>query len=443
MDLLQGNIRSTYFKYLGAAFGSTLISSIYSIVDMAMVGQYQGPAGAAALAVVAPVWNIVYSLGLLTGIGGAILFSAARGESKRRKGDEYFTTAILGTGFFALAAWLVIAFFDTQMLRLFGAEETLLPLAKSYLLPVKFAVPCFLFSQTLAAFLRNDGRPGLATAAVLAGGIFNVIGDYVFIFPMDMGVFGAGLATAIGAVITVLVMLSHFFTKRCTLRLVRPRLFGSKTRRILTIGFSTFFIDVAMGVLTMLFNRQIVEYLGTDALAVYGVIVQISTFVQCCAYSVGQASQPIVSINFGAKLTSRIRAVLKYALATAAFFSLFWTILVWACPNGFIRIFMAPTDEILRIAPNIMRLYGFSFLLLPLNIFSMYYFQSLMKPAAAFAVSVSRGLLVSGALILLLPALCGANSIWFAMPITELLVAIAVIILIVKYTRSMPKEIAV
>ena len=112
MDLLTGKIRPIYFKYLSAAFGSAMITSVYSIVDMAMVGQYQGPDGTAALAVVAPIWNIIYSLGLLTGIGGSVLLSAARGAGRQKEGDEYFTAALAGTVFFAAVSWLAIAFFD-------------------------------------------------------------------------------------------------------------------------------------------------------------------------------------------------------------------------------------------------------------------------------------------------------------------------------------------
>lgn len=130
-------------------------------------------------------------------------------------------------------------------------------------------------------------------------------------------------------------------------------------------GFSTFFIDIAMGILTILFNRQIMAYLGTNALAVYGVIVNVSTLVQCCAYSIGQASQPI---------------------------------------------------------------------------FSTYYFQAVLKPRAAFVVSVSRGLVVSGIFIFLLPLLAGANSIWFSMPLTELLVAVYVVRMIIRYTKQLPTE---
>lgn len=440
MDFLTSKIKPMYFKYLTAAFGSALISSIYGVVDMAMVGQYQGPSGTAALAVVAPIWNIIYSLGLLMGIGGSVLFSTLRGKSaeNRKESNEYFTAALIGIGILAAITWAVVIFFDRPLLTLFGAEEALLPLAQSYLFPVKFAVPSFLLTQLMAAFLRNDGNPGLATKSVIFGGIFNVFGDWFFVFVLNLGIMGAGLATAMGSVFSLLMMLTHFRSSKNTLKLEKPTKLLSKLRSISVTGFSTFFIDVAMGILTMLFNRQILKYLGTDALSVYGIIINISTFVQCCAYSIGQASQPMISTNFGAKQWERINQLLKYALGTAAVFGLIWTALAELVPNLFIHIFMTPTDAILAIAPNIIRSYGISFLLLPFNIFSTYYFQALMKPTASFLVSVGRGAVISGILIYLLPAALGANAIWFAMPITELIVAIAVAIAMIRYTNQLP-----
>lgn len=221
MDFLNGKIKTIYFKYLSAAFGSALITSIYSIVDMAMVGQYHGPEGSAALAVVAPVWNIIYSLGLLMGIGGSVLFSTIRGKADAdiKKSNEYFTASVIGSVILAAVVWLIIILFDRQ-------------------LPIKFAIPFFLFNQMLAAYLRNDKNPALATGAVLAGGIFNIFGDYFFVFACDMGAFGAGLATAIGSSISFLAMLSHFFTKKNTLRLVKPEGLVRKLREITATGYT-------------------------------------------------------------------------------------------------------------------------------------------------------------------------------------------------------------
>lgn len=426
MDLLNGNIRPIYFKYLSAAFGSAIITSVYSLVDMAMVGQYQGPDGTAALAVVAPIWNIIYSLGLLMGIGGSVIFSTVRGQDakKSENENEYFTVSVIGSVILAFVSWAAILFFDRPILLFFGADESLISLAKSYLMPVKMVIPLFLFNQMLAAFLRNDDRPELATAGVLAGGLFNVAFDYIFVFTFDMGIFGAGLATAAGSGISFAVMLSHFWSKKNTLSLRKPAGIMEKLRKILITGFPTFFIDIAMGILTVLFNRQIMKYLGSNAFAVYGPVINVSTIVQCCAYSVGQAAQPIISINFGAKKWQRIKETLRYALYTVGVFGIFWTSLSLICPNLYIYIFMKPTKAILEIAPAIIRCYSISFILLPLNIFSTYYFQVLMKPRAAFYVSVFRGCIVSGILIMLLPIIAGADSIWFAMPVTELLVAI-------------------
>lgn len=403
MDLLNAKIKPLYFKYLSAAFGSAMISSIYGVVDMAMVGQYQGPEGTAAMAVISPIWNIIYSLGLLMGIGGSVLLSTLRGQSEEnlKKSNEYFTAAVIGVSLLAAITWIVVAFFDRELLLLFGAQESLMPLARQYVKPVKYFVPLFLFSQLLSAFLRNDGNPGLATKAVLTGGIFNVFGDYFFVFVLDQGIYGAGLATGIGCLLSVLVMLTHFFSKKCTLRFVKPSRLWHKLTKICVTGFSTFFIDVAMGILTVLFNRQILKYLGTNALSVYGIIINISTFVQCCAYSIGQASQPILSMNYGANQFDRIRETLKYAIGTATVFGLIWAALCVIVPNLFIYIFMQPTQEILAISPAIIRSYGLSFLLLPLNIFSTYYFQALLKPRTSFIVSVGRGAVISGILIYL------------------------------------------
>lgn len=442
MDHLTARIRPLYFKYLGAAFGSALISSIYGVVDMAMVGQYQGPDGTAALAVVAPVWNIIYSLGLLMGIGGSVLFGTIRGEAEgdTRRSNEYFTAAVIGTAILSAIAWIGVIFFDRELLLLFGANETLLPLAQEYLLPVKFLVPSFLFTQLMSAFLRNDGAPSLATKAVMFGGIFNVFGDYFFVFTMDWGIFGAGLATVMGSFFSLVIMCTHFFSRKNTLRFVKPTGLLRKLKSISVTGFSTFFIDVAMGILTILFNRQILRYLGEDALSIYGIIINISTFVQCCAYSIGQASQPILSVNYGAHRGDRIRELLRYAVATAVAFGIIWTGAALAVPNLFIRIFMTPTETILRMAPAIIRSYGISFLLLPLNIFSTYYFQAIMKPTTSFIVSVARGAIISGILIMLLPAIAPPSTIWFAMPITELLVAIFVVTMMLHYNKTLPAD---
>lgn len=423
MDLLKEKPKKLFYQYFLAAFGSAMITSIYGIVDMAMVGHYHGPIGSAAMAVVAPVWNIIYSLGLLAGIGASVLYANARGQ-RREDSNQYFTTSLIISAILSLFCWLGILFASEPLLMLFGADEATLPLAMRYLRFVKYTVPVFLFSQTLSAFLRNDGAPGLATLAVVCGGVFNIVGDWFFVFHVDMGIDGAGLATALCALVSDLIMLAHFFSPKNTLRLESPKRLAKKSGEILITGFSSFFIDLAMGILTTIFNRQIMRYFDTDALAVYSVLVNLSTLVQCCAYSIGQAAQPILSVNFGAGEKRRVRETLHWAVITAFAFGAVWTVLMLLMPNTFIRLYMTPTESVLAIAPHIMRAYGLSFLLLTFNVFATYYFQAVLKPGVSFIISVGRGLVISGVLLYALPVIAGANAIWFVMLITEMAVTI-------------------
>lgn len=422
MDLLNGKIKPIYFKLLAAAVGSAMVSSIFSMVDSMMVGRYHGPSGTAALAVFNPMWTIVYGLGILAGVGGSVLFANLRGMSKEKESNEYFTVSVIFGVVLSAVAMLIIAVFNVPMFHLFGADDELLYLARQYLKPVWYAIPCCVFSNLQSAYLRNDRNANLAMVAVIVGGVFNVFGDYFFVFTMDMGIYGAGLATSIGLFLSNLIMLTHYFRKKNTLRFVKiTELFG-KAGRISATGFSTAISDLSMGIITILFNQQIMKYLGTSALAVYGIITQVVAFAQCCAYGAGQAAQPIISQNLGAMQPGRIKECLRYGLYTCVAFGLFWTSLVVISPKMFVYLFMEPTDSVLKIAPAIIRTYGLSFLILPFNIFITYYFQAIMKPNISLMVSIARGAVVSGIMIMLLPLIAGANSLWFAMLVTEIIV---------------------
>lgn len=158
MDFLNGNIKPMYFKYLSAAFGSAMISSVYSIVDTAMVGQYHGPQGTAALAVVAPVWNIIYSLGLLVGIGGSVIFSTRRGSGKSDGSEhQYFTAAVIGAVLLSVLAWIGVLGFQRPVLTFFGADEALLALAQSYMRPIQYAFLLSRFSCSISCWRRFCG----------------------------------------------------------------------------------------------------------------------------------------------------------------------------------------------------------------------------------------------------------------------------------------------
>ena len=420
MDLLTDKIRPLYARYLIAATGSALVYSVFGIVDAAMIGNYHGPVGNAALAVFSPIWAVGYCLGLLSGVGGGVLFGNARGKGDEESAQATFSVTVLFGAALSALAVLIIGIFRMPLLRLFGGDDTLIPLCTDYLSPILFALPCCIFVNIWSSFLRNDGAPVLPAVAVIAGGCLNVLGDYLLIYRMDMGIRGAGIATAAGLYLSNLIMLLHFLRKKNSLRLVRPR--RGLLREIVRSGFPTAVNDLALGILAVLFNRQIMTWLGSEALAVYGIATLIATIVQCLAYGIGQAAQPILSENHGAAQFGRVRECLRCGIWTSFGLGAAAALLVFLLPEPLVRLFTAPTAELLAISPGILRVYGLSFLFLPFNIFATFYFQAILKERIALAGSVARGVLLSGALVLLLPAVFGPGSIFWAMPVSEMTV---------------------
>lgn len=435
MDLLNCKIKPIYLKYLAAASGSAVIGAFFGMIDAMVVGKYHGPVGNAALAVFSPFWSIIFCLGFLAGIGGSVLFANHRGKKDEQTAQEYFTLSIIYGILLSTLAMLFIGLFQDKLFRFFGADDELLPLAKLYMKPILYAIPCCIFSNILSAYLRNDNNPTLATIAAISGGLFNCVGDYVLVFVFDMGIFGAALSTAIGQFITILIMLTHFLRKKNTLRFVKPTNIFKKVGNISVAGFSTAIGDLALGIICIFFNRQIMTHLGANALAVYGVTTQVTSFAQGIAYGAGQAAQPIISQNHGAKQYNRIKECLKYGVITSLCMGVFWVGLMLIFPNAVMNFFMKPTPEVAEIAPAILRAYGLSYILLPFNVFTTYYFQSVMKPSLSVISSVARGIVVSGAMILLLPILFDANSIWYAMLLTEILVAAFGVCFIARSTK--------
>ena len=423
MDILKDKVKPIYFKYLLAASGSAMVVSVFGMIDAMMVGQYHGPTGTAALAVFSPLWSIIYCLGLLSGIGGSVLFANLRGRGAEEEAQQYFTLAVIYGVFLSAVAMIGIGLFQDQLLRFFGADDQLLGLAKLYLKPIIWAFPCCVFTSIFSAYLRNDNNPGLATKAVIIGGVFNCAADYICVFQLDLGILGAGIATSAAQYVAMFAMMAHFLSKKNTLRLVKPVSALKKLGNITLTGFSTAISDLALGIIGILFNRQVMKYLGADALAVYGIIIQVTVLAQCIAYGTGQAAQPIISQNYGAGQYGRIRECTRYGIYSAVGMGIFWMAVMLVFPNALMNFFMDATPSVAEIAPRILRIYGLSYLILPFNIFVTYYFQAMMKPNLALTASIARGVVVSGGAIMLLPVILGADSIWFAMLITELIMA--------------------
>lgn len=271
MDLLKTNINKLYFKYLFSAFGSAIICSIYSTVDMVCVGQSVGANGTAALSCVMPLWSIIISIGILFGIGGAVAMGVARGRGDKAHADMCFTVTLFAGIIVTALLTAALALWIEPLIGFFGADETILPFAVDYAKCIVAATPAFLMGQLLIAFIRNDGAPGLALLSVVLGGVVNIVLDIYFVFGLGLGMYGAGLATAIGQYVGIAILLTHFFSKKNKLRIKRPGRAPFKNLGIYSPSvFLPFIVDLSFGIIVILFNNQIMHYAGGNELAVYG-----------------------------------------------------------------------------------------------------------------------------------------------------------------------------
>lgn len=408
-----------FLSYLVPSISATLVTSIYILADTVIVGRGVGAVGIAALNLVLPVFSVYMGTGVLFGVGGSVLFSINRGRGDEKKAREYFTVALmLALAVGVLYIFLFRVFFD-PITYFLGRNEVTDVYVQDYGKYLMGFPPVFLMSAFLQAFVRNDGDPRRAMAGVMAGGVTNVVLDCVFVFPMGMGMGGAALATVIGSSLTVVILLTHFVSKKNTLRLVRPTGFFTKCREIVHYGFSNFLLEESSGIVIFLFNRQLLTYVGDLGVMAYSIVSNCALIVNSINNGISQATQPILAVNFGAGRRDRVSAAARYGATAAGVAGVLFTVIGLLFPRQLTYLFVEPTPELLAMAVKAVRIYFLSFLFLGLNVLFSTYFQSIMKPGFSMAICLMRGFVLTSVLVMALPLVFGVDGIWAVMVITE------------------------
>lgn len=437
MNFLNENVKGLYKRFLTASMCSALVMSIYSFVDTIAVGQSEGTLGAAAMAVITPLYGILVFLAILVGIGGSVLLGNAKGEGNVKAGNGYFTASLILMGGLTALWWLVFIFFHEEILTFFGADEGLMPKVMEYAQWIIWFFPVFIMPTFISSFIRNDGAPALAMAAVMIGGAVNIFLDWFLVFPLNMGMKGAAVATVTGTCLQVIVMCSHFFCGKCGLNLVKPEQIGCAFREILSIGFGASVLDLGTVILAVIMNNQIMRYGGTTELAVYGVIATVTSLFQALFCGVGQAIQPLVSANFGAGNADRIKNFWRMSLGTVLILGILFTAIGELLPVPLVRLFVDATPEVIIAAPAIVRRFFLLFIPLGITVLSTYYLQSVMREWMSMLVAVLRSVAVSGTLLVVLPQFWKIDGVWMAMPISEVIVAAIALCYIKKYNINL------
>lgn len=425
-------ISKLFFRYLVPSICGTMVTSIYVLADTIIIGKGIGADAMAALNIALPVYNLFFGTGLLFGVGGSVMMSICRGHGEHRKGNAYFSLAFLLNVLACIIYMIICNTFTEEIARFLGATDITLPYVMDYLPYITWSLPVFAFSSFLQTFIRNDGAPKLAMTAVVSGGVFNVIFDYILVYPCQMGMAGAAIATVCGSILTVLILLTHFIGKHNHLHFCFSEIRSAFGADIFKSGFASFLIDFSSGIVIFFFNRQLLLYQGDLGVSVYGIISNTAIVVTSLSNGICQAAQPIISTNYGAGLTDRIDHVRRIGLRTAVLICAVPTILGLAVPNLFTYIFLNPSPQVLALAPTAVRLYFTGFLITGVNMFLIGYFQSTVRSAYALTLCLMRGCVLSIVFVKILPLFFGLNGIWISVPLAELFTLLTGILLFKK-----------
>ena len=427
LNPLTGQPQKVFFSYLIPAVSASLVTSIYILADTILIGKGIGHTAVAALNIVLPLFNLLFATSSLFGIGGSVLMSTAFGRQDKKQGELYFTASCLLNITFIIFYFLTAFVYFEKIAYFMGATEQTISYVLDYGYYITLGIPFFMLSNQLQTFIRNDKSPRLAMTAVIAGGLTNILLDYIFVFPLHMEMKGAALASILGVILTCIILLYHFSSPTNNLRFNFSGLKPALACQIIKNGLSSFFIEISSGLVIFVFNLQLLKYIGEIGITIYGIVSNTTFVVSSLSNGIAQATQPIISLNFGAGKKDRIASVKRLGIISALTVGSLISFFGLAFPLTIIKLFINPTQEILGLAPLAIQIYFCSFLGMALNIFYTDYFQAVLKPHFALTVCLLRGLVCSISFVYLLPIFLGVNGIWLTMPLSEILTLITAI----------------
>lgn len=440
------NIMRTFFKYVSLNVLSMLGLSLYVLADTFFVANGVGPDGLVALNLSIPVFNLINGLGLLIGIGSATLFSITIGKGKFGSLNRIFTQAFVIAVISGVVLTVCGLIFNRPMAVALGAEGGhIIEMTSTYLKMLTVFACAFILNNLLVAFVRNDGNPRLAMIGMLAGCLFNIVFDYIFVFPMQLGIFGAALATGIAPILSMIILSSHFLRKKNHFKLERTKFNGVEVRKSIFTGIPSFIMEFSSGIIIFVFNNIILRIAGDLGVAAYGIVANLALVCIAIFTGVGQGIQPVLSHSYGAGRMDHVRHVYLGGTVLAGLLGLAFFLVGFFFPTEIASIFNNENNlELTALTVSGLRIYFFGFIFAGLNIVTTSFFAAIAKPRPSFIVSALRGFALIIPLVLLLPNFFGLNGVWMAGPATEILTLVAALILVLRFFQkhSAPKTLS-
>lgn len=410
-----------------------IFTSIYGVVDGLFVSNYVGKTPFAAVNLIMPFLMIMGAVGFMFGTGGSAVVSQALGEGKPDKANQYFSMmvyVVIGSGAVLTLAGLVLL---RPIAAAFGAAGAMLDNCVVYGRIILCTLTAFMLQNVFQSFLVTAERPQLGLAVTVAAGVTNMLFDFVFIAVFRWGIIGAAAATAASQLIGGLVPLVYFARPNTSrLALVKTRLDMRILGKTCINGSSELMTNISMSLVNILYNFQLMRYIGEDGVAAYGIIMYVSFIFAAIfiGYSIGSA--PIIGYHYGAGNHVELKSLLRKSLCLVTLWNIALTALAVLTAQPLAKVFVGYDAGLSALTARALALYSLSFLFMGYNIFGSAFFTALGNGVVSAAISFLRTLLFQVAAVMLLPLLLGIDGIWLAIVAAELLALIVTAIFFVR-----------
>lgn len=425
----------TIYSLLQFAFPTIfmmIFMGLYTIGDTIIISRFVNTDALSALNIVTPVINIIVGLGGMLAAGGSAIVARKMGEGNVKRASQDFTLIVLTGAVIGTAVAIIGNLFVDKIIGRLGASELLFPYCKQYLFILLLFTPAGMLQVLFQNLIVTAGKPGFGMVLSISAGAINVLLDYIFVVPMDMGIAGSALGTGIGYMIPTVIGISFFAQPKQTLHFLTPRFDFRVIWESCSNGFSEMVSQLAAAVTTFLFNIMMMKLLGENGVAAITIIIYTQFLLTAMYIGFGVGVAPIISYNFGSKNYSYLKKLFLMCLffICAVSVMVFGTAMLFG--SHLVGIFSAKGTPVYQIAKQGFLIFPVSFLFCGFNLFVSAAFTALSNGKVSAIISALRTFVFICAGLLILPHFFGVTGIWIAVPLAELLTVFVSVVFLMK-----------
>lgn len=423
-------------SYIFPAVGSLFVTYLYNVMDGIFVGQGVGSAALGAVNIGVPFITFAVAIVAMFPMGGATIIAIRMGRDDKDGANNAFMTALTLTVLTAVILTVVGTVFSQQIVDLSGARklgEEMRRMSADYLFYYSaFSLP-MLMSNCLSVFVRNDGSPTLSFVGMCAGAVSNIFLDWLFIFPLQMGVIGAAVASGLGQIVSLLVLLSHFIRKHGNLRIRRFTIQPVLIRKICKRGAPEAVTQLTTPVTALCYNLVLAGLVGDIGVSTYSVLSFIYSLANAVLSGVAQGLQPLWGNSYGKQDTKEINDYFRFGMAINLMLSVLVSAVLILFDEPAIRIF-SQDMELINAASKALPVFALSFIPMALNLVYTSLLYSTKRTKQSDIIAICRGIVIKAIAIFCIPIIFGSNTIWAA-PLVAEMITFAIAVILTRKTK--------